>query len=373
MKTSLVLFLAGLIGVAALSAKPQVSERDYGTLPGGEEVSEFTLRNDKGMVVRIIEYGAIITELLVADRDGIVADVALGYDNLDDYLGETPYFGAIVGRYGNRIGAGQFEIDGVVYQLATNNDANHLHGGVVGYDKVLWSGEAVQSADSVGVVMTYRSADGEEGYPGNLDVEVTYTLDNENQLTVAYEATTDAPTYVNLTSHSYFNLRGQGNGSILDHELTLNAPYYTPVDSGLIPTGEIRAVAGTPFDFTRPSKIGSRIHAEHDQLAFGGGYDHNWVLDKSEGKMSFAARLYDPGSGRQMEIFTEEPGIQFYSGNFLDGSLLGKDQKVYHYRYGLCLETQHFPDSPNKGHFPSTRLNPGDVYRTKTVHRFSAQ
>ncbi|MEY3000773.1 MAG: hypothetical protein RL648_987 [Verrucomicrobiota bacterium] len=368
--------LVGVLWVVAglsLMAEPRVTQRSYGELAGGEQVAEFTLSNDKGMTVRIIEYGAIITELLVPDREGRVADVALGYDNLADYVAATPYFGAIVGRYGNRIGAGQFELDGTVYQLATNNEANHLHGGVKGFDKVVWKGEAVKRVGEAGVVMRYRSPDGEEGYPGSLEVAVTYTLDNENQLTVSYEAQTDKATHVNLTSHGYFNLRGQGRGSILDHELTLNAAFYTPVDAGLIPTGEIRTVAGTPFDFTRPTKIGSRIHAVDEQLQFGGGYDHNWVLDKSGGKRSFAARLYDPESGRQMEIFTDEPGIQFYAGNFLDGTLVGKEGMVYHYRYGLCLETQHFPDSPNKGHFPSTRLDPGEVYRTVTVHRFSVQ
>lgn len=378
MKKSGMIFGLGALVAASLLAGPTVSQRPYGSLPGGEPVEVFTLTNDTGMVVRIIEYGAIITELWVPDRDGIVADVALGYDHLEAYVAETPYFGAIVGRYGNRIAAGRFELDGTVYELASNNGPNHLHGGVAGFDKVLWEGEAVPVPDGARVRMRYRSADGEEGYPGNLDVVVTYTLDNRNQLTVAYEARTDKPTHVNLTSHGYFNLRGQGRGSILDHELTLNAAFYTPVDAGLIPTGEIRAVAGTPFDFTRPTPIGSRIHAADEQLAFGGGYDHNWVLDKSEGDKSeggltFAARLYDPASGRQMEIFTEEPGIQFYAGNFLDGRLVGKDGKVYHYRYGLCLETQHFPDSPNKGHFPSTRLDPGEVYQTRTVHRFSAQ
>jgi aldose 1-epimerase len=373
MKKRLILFGSLLVSVITLNAAPSVSKRAYGTLPDGQAVAEYTLNNDNGLIVRIIEYGAIITELLVPDRDGIVADVALGYDNLEDYLKETPYFGAIVGRYGNRIGAGQFSIDGATYQLATNNGENHLHGGNQGFDKVLWKGEAVKAEGAAVVKMRYRSADGEEGYPGNLDIEVTYTLDNENQLIVSYMATTDQPTHVNLTSHGYFNLRGQGNGSILDHELTLNAAFYTPVDAGLIPTGEIRAVAGTPFDFTRPAPIGSRIHAADEQMVYGGGYDHNWVLDKSAGKMSFAARLYDPDTGRQMEMFTEEPGIQFYSGNFLDGTLVGKDGKVYQYRYGLCLETQHFPDSPNKGHFPITRLNPGEVYSTKTIHRFSTQ
>lgn len=373
MKKSMLFLTLALLSAAPMSARPEADKATFGNMPDGTRVTQYTLTNDSGMVVKLIDYGAIVTELWAPDRDGKMDDIVLGYDNLEDYIAVTPYFGAIVGRYGNRIAFGQFSIDGESFELATNNDANHLHGGIVGFDKVVWKSEAYSGNDAAGVKLRYRSKDAEEGYPGNLDVLVVYELTNANELVVRYEATTDKPTVVNLTHHGYWNLRGQGNGSILDHELTLNAPFYTPVDSGLIPTGEIIAVAGTPMDFTRPKPIGSRIDADYQQLAFGGGYDHNWVLDKTGGGMTFAARLYDPDSGRQMEIFTEEPGIQFYSGNFLDGSIVGKDAATYQYRYGMCLETQHFPDSPNKGHFPSTRLNPGQTYKTSTVHRFSAQ
>ena len=371
-KPSLIFILA-LCGAATLIGKPDATKTAYGKTPDGTAVHEYTLTSDSGMVVKLIDYGAIVTELWAPDREGKMEDIVLGYDNLDDYIAVTPYFGAIVGRYGNRIASGQFSIDGESYELATNNDANHLHGGIVGFDKVVWKSEAYANKDAAGVKLRYLSKDGEEGYPGNLDVTVVYELTNNNELVVKYEASTDKPTVVNLTHHGYWNLRGAGNGSILDHELTLNAPVYTPVDSGLIPTGELLSVTGTPMDFTRPKPIGSRIDANYQQLAFGGGYDHNWVLDKTGGGLTFAARLYDPDSGRQMEIFTEEPGIQFYSGNFLDGSIVGKNGATYRYRYGMCLETQHFPDSPNKGHFPSTRLNPGELYMTTTVHRFSAQ
>lgn len=375
MKTTHLILLGGalLAGTFPLFAAPSVKVADYGQLPDGGVVRQYTLENDSGLVAKVITYGAIVTELWIPDREGIAGDVVLGFDSLEGYLNETPYFGAIVGRYGNRIGAGTFSLDGQAHALTINDGANHLHGGKRGFDKVFWTGESFSRADAAGVTLTYRSPAGEEGYPGTLEATVTYELTHANELIIRYRATTDAPTVVNLTHHSYFNLRGHGLGSILDHELTLNALAFTPVDAGLIPTGEILSVEGTPMDFTRPKPIGSRIEAVHEQLRYGLGYDHNWVLDKSEGKMSLAARLYDPHSGRQMEIFTEEPGIQFYSGNFLDGTLRGKDGRVYQYRYGLCLETQHFPDSPNKGHFPSTRLNPGEVYQTTTVHRFSTQ
>ena len=371
MKKSLLSAIMALFMALCLSARPDVVKMPYGKTTDGTSVNEFTLTNDSGMIVKLIDYG--VTELWAPDREGGMDDIVLGYDNLEDYIAVTPYFGAIVGRYGNRIAFGQFSIDDDSYELATNNDANHLHGGIVGFDKVVWKSESYSNKNAAGVKLTYLSKDGEEGYPGNLDVLVVYELTNDNELVVKYQATTDKPTVVNLTHHGYWNLRGQGHGTILDHELTLNAPFYTPVDSGLIPTGEIIPVVGTPMDFTRPKPIGSRIDADYEQLVFGGGYDHNWVLDKTGGGLTFAARLYDPDSGRQMEIYTEEPGIQFYSGNFLDGSMVGKEGAVYHYRYGMCLETQHFPDSPNKGHFPTTRLDPGEVYETTTVHRFSVQ
>lgn len=373
MKKSLITASLTLISAITLLGSPDSTKMAYGKTPDGTAVSEYSLSNDNGMVVKVIDYGAIVTEVWASDRDGKMADIVLGYDKLEDYIAVTPYFGAVVGRYGNRIAEGIFEINGESFTLAVNNGENHLHGGLIGFDKVVWKSEAYSNKKAAGVKLSYLSKDGEEGYPGNLSVVVVYELNNDNELTVKYEATTDKPTVVNLTNHSYWNLGGQGRGSILNHELTLNAPYFTPVDSGLIPTGEIIAVAGTPMDFTRPKRIGSRIDADCEQLTFGGGYDHNWVLDKTGGGLTFAARLYDSNSGRQMEIYTEEPGIQFYSGNFLDGSIVGKSDATYQYRYGMCLETQHFPDSPNKGHFPTTRLNPGEVYKTKTVHRFSTQ
>lgn len=374
MKNKLLLSL--LLGCCALAAdaSPTVTSSDFGQLPDGREVTLYTLENANGLVLKVMDYGAIVTELHVPDRDGVFADVVLGYDSLDPYLVKTPYFGAVVGRYGNRIAQGRFELDGKAYQITVNDGENHLHGGNRGFDKVLWDSQALEEDDRAAVILTYTSPDGEEGYPGTLESTITYTLNNEDEFVVTYTATTDKPTVVNLTQHSYFNLRGQGQGSILDHELILNASHYTPVDSGLIPTGEIAPVEGTPMDFRAARPIGSRIEADFQQLAYGKGYDHNWVLDTQPGaELNRAARLYDPDSGREMEIWTEEPGIQFYSGNFLDGTLIGKDDTVYHFRYGLCLETQHFPDSPNKADFPSTRLNPGEVYSTRTVHRFSTQ
>ncbi|MEX0332594.1 MAG: aldose epimerase family protein [Puniceicoccaceae bacterium] len=362
-----------LIGTLLHSA-PSIKEATYGQLPDGSEARLYTLTNSNGLVLKVTDYGAIVTELHVPDRDGNLGDVVLGYEKLEDYLIETPYFGCVVGRYGNRIGKGQFEIDGISYQLTINNNENHLHGGNQGFDKVLWQSEPSSTEDSASVTFRYTSPDGEEGYPGNLSATVVYTLDDKNQFVITYEATSDQPTVVNLTHHSYFNLHGQGRGTILDHELTLNADRYTPVDSGLIPTGELAPVEGTPMDFRMARPIGSRIESDFEQLLLGGGYDHNWVLNTDEeATLNFAARLYDPDSGREMEIWTEEPGIQFYSGNFLDGTLKGKGGAIYHFRYGLCLETQHFPDSPNQANFPSTRLNPGETYRTKTIHRFSTQ
>jgi len=293
----------------------------------------------------------------------------LGFDNLDGYLRGHPYFGAIIGRYGNRIGAGKFVLDGVEYKLAVNNGPNHLHGGIKGFDKVVWKIERAQAkGDEAILKLSYLSKDGEEGYPGNLRCTVTYTLTADDELKMHYEATTDKATVLNLTNHSYWNLAGQGNGDILGHELMLNADRYTPVDEGLIPTGEFKSVKGTPMDFTRPMTIGSRIK----QVDIG-GYDHNFVLNGKGGKMKLCAKVYEPTSGRAMEIRTTEPGVQFYTGNFLDGTLTGKDGKVYKKHYAFCLETQHFPDSPNKPQFPSVVLRPGGKYDTTTVHKFSTK
>lgn len=311
---------------------------------------------------------------MVPDRDGKLDDIALGYDRLEDYMNavDKPYFGAIVGRYGNRIAKGRFSIDDESYSLAVNNGENHLHGGIIGFDKVVWDAEPIGGDGWSGLKLRYLAKDREEGYPGNLQVTVTYRLSADNELSVAYRATTDKATPVNLTQHTYFNLQGEGNGTILDHELMLAASHYTPVDAGLIPTGEILPVAGTPFDFTHPKRIGRDIAESHSQLRYGLGYDHNFVLDRGEESgLRLAARVYEPASGRVLEIHTEEPGIQFYSGNFLDGRLTGKSGHTYLHRGGFCLETQHYPDSPNQPSFPSTILRPGETYQTKTVFKFS--
>lgn len=354
------------------AANMKVEKSAFGTVEG-KDISLFTLENASGMKATVTNYGAILVSLDVPDRNGEFEDVVLGFPALDGYLKENPFFGAVVGRYGNRIGNAKFTLNGVEYQLAANNGPNSLHGGVKGFDKRIWDAEPVEQDDAVGVKLTYMSADGEEGYPGNLSVTMTYLLTNDNEFAIDYSATTDKATPVNLTHHSYFNLAGQGNGDILGHELTLLADRFTPVDDGLIPTGELAPVESTPMDFRQPEKIGARINADYEQLKFGGGYDHNWALNNSDGAMALAARVYEPTSGRVMEVMTTEPGIQFYSGNFLDGSLTGKDGKVYKHRYGLCLETQHFPDSPNKPDFPSTILEPGETYHTKTAYKFSTK
>jgi aldose 1-epimerase len=341
----------------------------------GKPIEMFTLTNGRGMEMQVMSYGAIIRVLKVPDRAGQAADVVLGLDSPERYLDQPPppYFGALIGRYGNRIGKGKFTLDGHTYTLATNNDTNHLHGGNRGFDKVLWTATPHESADASSVVFTRTSPDGEEGYPGNLQARVTYTLTDKNELTVEYHATTDKATPVNLTQHSYFNLAGHDAGDILAHQLMIDADRYTPVDATLIPTGELAPVQGTPFDFRQPTAIGARIDQDDPQLKNGKGYDHNWVLNRSGSGLSVAARLTDPKSGRTLEIRTTEPGLQFYSGNFLDGTIKGKGGHVYAHRSGLCLETQHFPDSPNKSNFPSTILEPGQTYESKTVFAFSAK
>lgn len=334
----------------------------------------YTLKNKAGIEVKITNYGATVTSIKTPDREGKMADIALGYNDVSDYMNavDKPYFGAIVGRYGNRIAKGRFTLDGKEYKLATNNGENHLHGGVIGFDKVVWTAEIVGKN---AVRFSYLAKDGEEGYPGNLSIAVTYTLTDDNELKIDYLATTDKATPVNLTNHTYFNLKGEGEGTILDHELMINAKGFTPVDSGLIPTGKIVPVAGTPFDFTTAKPIGRDIGQKDQQLEYGLGYDHNFVLNKEgrEGQMTLAATVYEPNSGRFMEVFTEEPGIQFYSGNFLDGRLTGKSGKNYVHRGGFCLETQHYPDSPNRPEWPSTILRPGNEYKTTTIYKFSAR
>jgi len=351
-----------------------VTREEFGQLPDGTPVEAFTITNANGMQVKAITYGGIITSLRIPDRNGQFDDVVLGYDDLAGYVGENPYFGAIIGRYGNRIAGGRFSLDGHDYTLATNNGPNHLHGGMKGFHKVLWQAEPFENGDSVGVTFSYESPDGEEGYPGNLDAHVTYKLTAANELVFDYRATTDRPTPVNLTQHSYFNLGGDGSGGILSHELMINADHFTPVDSTLIPTGVIASVAETAFDFRTATAIGARIDRDEEQLRFGSGYDHNFVLNRSDDSaLSLAARVYDPRTGRTMDIYTTEPGLQFYSGNFLDGSITGKAGHVYQHRSGFCLETQHFPDSPNKPEFPSTILRPGEEYRSTTTYVFGVR
>ena len=340
-----------------------------------DEVQLHTLTNSSGMTVKVTNYGAIITSIIVPDRNGNLADVAFGYSSLEEYVNalSTPYFGAVVGRYGNRIGEGTFSIDGTSYELQTNNGDHHLHGGYRGFDKVVWSAKVLEGKNAV--QLTHVSLDSEEGYPGRLVAKVTYKLTDKNEILINYQATTDKATPVNLTQHTYFNLQGEGSDTILDHRLMINADKFTPIDSGLIPTGELRSVSGTPFDFTSAKPIGQDIEADDEQLQFGLGYDHNWVLNKGkeEGVMTLAARVTDPKSGRVLEIHTTEPGIQFYCGNFLDGTLKGKSGRPYPYRSGFCLETQHFPDSPNKPNFPSTILRPGETYKSQTVFSFSTE
>jgi aldose 1-epimerase len=334
-------------------------------------VEVFTLTNARGVEIRAMTYGAIITSIKVPDRKGVMADVALGFDSLQGYLGEHPYFGAVVGRYGNRIGAARFSLNGQTYKLAANNGPNHLHGGVRGFDKYVWGAEAIAGAN--GIAFTRVSPDGEEGYPGTLKLRVTYALTDTNDLEIEYQATTDKATPVNLTQHTYFNLAGQGAGTILEHEVTINADRFTPVGDSLIPTGVLAPVEGTPMDFRRPTKVGARIDANTEQIKFGRGYDHNWVLNRKGDGLQLAARVVEPASGRTLEVSTTEPGVQFYTGNFLDGTVKGKGGVGYPQRSGLCLETQHFPDSPNKPAFPTTILKPGSTYRSKTVWRFGVQ
>jgi len=372
-------FAAATVALLYLSARglnntlymPVIEKTPFGKTTSGEAVDLYTLKNASNARVQIMTYGGTVVSLQVPDRDGMLGDIVLGYDVLDGYLKNSPYFGSIVGRYGNRIGKGRFSLDGKQYQLPKNNGENTLHGGIKGFDKVVWKATEDRSTDGAALSLTYLSKDGEEGFPGNLSVKVVYTLTNNNELRIEYSAATDKTTVVNLTHHSYFNLAGEGN--ILQHELMINAEQFTPVDAGLIPTGELRNVKGTPMDFTKPTAIGARIDQQDEQLILGKGYDHNWVLKNNAGKLSLAARVYEPRSGRVMEVSTTEPGLQFYSGNFLDGSITGKGGQVYQQRSGFCLETQHFPDSPNKPRFPSTVLKPGQQYTSTTIYKFSAQ
>jgi aldose 1-epimerase len=350
-----------------------IERSGFGALPDGTAIERYLLRNDRGMTAAILTYGGIVQSMEVPDRDGTMANVVLGFATLADYLAKGAYFGTITGRYANRIAGARFSLDGRSYRLAANDGVNALHGGIGGFSSRVWRAAARRDAGEVGVALRYVSPDGEEGYPGTLDTEVTCTLTADNALRIDYRATTDKPTVVNLTNHSFFNLAGEGTGSVLDHELTLHASRYTPVDEDLIPTGEIAPVSGSALDFTRPAAVGGRIRAGEPQLLRGRGYDHNFVLDKpAAGGLSLAARLRDPGSGRVLEVSTTEPGLQLYSGNFLDGSAVGTGGRAYRQSDGLCLETQHFPDSPNRPGFPATVLRPGETFRSTTVFAFTA-
>ena len=355
------------------SPKVRLTQAPYGRTPGGQVVDLITLRNGHGIEMTVLTYGGVIATLRTPDKSGALDDIVLGFDDLQSYLDKSRYFGCLIGRYGNRIAKGKFTLDGQTYTLATNNGVNHLHGGNVGWDKVVWASEPFQRGDGVGTVLTYTSKDGEEGYPGTVKAKVTYTLTEDDRLVVDYEATTDKTTIINLTQHSYFNLGGARTADILGHELKLHAGHYTPVDATLIPTGEIATVEGTPFDFRSSTAIGARIDAKNEQITRGKGYDHNFVLTRSGAGLAEAADVYEPTTGRTMTIATTEPGIQFYSGNFLDGSVTGKGGRVIPHRSGFCLETQHYPDSPNQPKFPSTTLKPGDVYKSQTVFRFGTR
>jgi aldose 1-epimerase len=365
------LVIAGLVGCSLMpkAATGVVHKAPFGKTADGTPVEIYTLRNSSGMEATIMTYGGIVTSLKVPDRKGKFGDVVLGYDKLPGYLTNSPYFGALIGRYGNRIAKGQFTLDGQTYTLATNNGVNSLHGGIKGFDKVVWTASPADTFYGPGLELTYTSQDGEEGYPGTLTVKAIYVVTEKNELLLQFTATTDKDTVVNLTHHSYFNLRGSSN--ILDHVVSINADKFTPVDSTLIPTGALKPVGGTPFDFRTPTAIGARINdTNDDQIKFGNGYDHNWVINKSEG-LNLAATVYEPTTGRVMEVFTTSPGLQFYSGNFLDGTIKGKGGQVYQFRDAFCMEPQHFPDSPNHPNFPTTELKPGKKYQNTIIYKFS--
>lgn len=349
---------------SAETNKMSIKKEFFGETKEGKKVDLYTLTNRNNMIVKITNYGGIVTSIIVPGKKGEAADVVLGFSTLAGYLGTHPYFGAIIGRYGNRIARAKFTLDGVTYTLAANNGNNHLHGGIIGFDKVVWQAEEFEKENEVGLKLSYLSKDGEEGYPGNLSVAVTYSLTGNNELKIDYLAETDKPTPVNLTHHSYFNLEGAGSGDILGHLLMIHADRYTAVDAELIPSGEIKDVTGAALDFRKPVAIGARIKDVT------GGYDHNFVLNNVSGSLQLAASVTAPLSGRRMDVLTSEPGLQFYSGNFLDGSITGKNGKVYHKHYGFCLETQHFPDSPNRSTFPTTILRPGQEYRQQTIYKF---
>jgi len=367
MKPLLLIIVAGMT-FTVQSQSSEVAKQLFGTMPDGTPVDIYTLKDGK-VEVRITNFGGIIQTLKVPDRKGESADVVLGFDTLDEYLktGNSPHFGGIIGRYANRIAHGTFQLDGKTYHTPKNDGDNTLHGGTVGFDKVVWQAREIKN----GIELTHVSPNGDQGFPGKLTATVRYTL-NGNELRIEYSAATDADTVVNLTNHSYFNLKGQGEGDILQHEVKINADRYTPVDANLIPTGRLAPVEKTPFDFRKLTAVGARISEDNEQLKLARGYDQNWVLN-NEGKFAGVVELYEPTTGRVLEIWTDQPGSQFYTGNFLDGTLTGKAGRVYKFRYGLAFETQHFPDSPNHPNFPSTELKPGQRYETVTVYKFSAR
>ena len=369
---SRVLLPAILLCLSALLAHAQatITKTSFGKLSTGENIDLYTLRNANGVETTITNFGGIVVSLKVPDRAGKFDDVVLGFSDLESYTKPGPYFGALIGRYGNRIAKGRFKLNGVEYKLAVNNGENHLHGGIKGFDKVVWTGRQMRTKAGPAVVLTYLSKDSEEGYPGNLRVRVVYTLTNKNELKIDYSATTDKDTVTNLTHHSYFNLRGEGNGDILEHHVQIDAIRFVPIDTGSIPLGELRKVTGTPFNFLMSTPIGKRIDQDDEQLKNGNGYDHTFVINGRPGTLRLAAMAYDPSSGRTMEVLTTEPGMQFYTGNFLDGVLTGKSGKPYPKRSGFCFETQHYPDSPNQPSFPTTTLRRGATYRSTTIYRF---
>lgn len=353
--------------------KLAITKSEFGKTKDSTTIELYTLKNANGVEMDVITYGGRITSLKVPNKDGKLENVILGFDTIEDYQNDNPFFGALIGRYGNRIAKGKFTLNGEEFTLATNDGSNHLHGGVNGFDRVVWTAKPIEGIENSSLQLVYRSKDGEEGYPGNLKVTVTYTLTKDNAVEVTYEATTDKTTVVNLTQHAYFNLTGDFSKDILNHDVVINADAFLPVDETLIPTGEIKKVEGTPFNFNSSKKIGKDINADNEQLKRGKGYDHCWVLNGEKGNMRFVASAYDETSGRFMEIFTEEPAIQFYTGNFLDGTLPMVNGGTYAHRTGFCLETQHYPDSPNQANFPSTVLNPGETYKTKTTFKFSTK
>jgi len=365
--------LLGLTFLAVFRAQGAAGLRKsaFGKMKDGQPVGLYTLTNTGGMEVAITNYGGVVVSIKAPDRSGKFADVVLGFDTFDAYLNNTPFFGALVGRYGNRIAKARFTLDGHEYHLAANDNGNTLHGGLKGFDKRLWNAKDVSTKEVPALELTYLSKDGEQGFPGNLSVTVTYSLTPKNELKIDYAATTDKDTVLNLTNHSYFNLAGQGEGDILSHLMMINGDRFTPVDATLIPTGELKSVAGTPLDFRKPTAIGARIDADDQQIKFGRGYDHNFVLNRKGGELILAARVTEPSSGRVLEVLTTQPGLQFYTGNFLDGTIHGKVGKVYPRRSAFCMETQRFPDSPNQPQFPTTVLKPGKHFQSTTVFRFS--